>query len=130
MRELRLTPEIIADPKTKYGSPGASTRRFVTQRVTGAFNILFLLMLLYIVVCDAGSGREGVVAVLQLWFVGVPFAVLVGIVAIHMRNGLRESLEDYFAGATYRLVMSLNTFFCLAVGAVGVISILSLVFWG
>jgi len=49
---------------------------------------------------------------------------------VHMRNGMRDVLEDYFAGRTYRLYMMLNTMFCLLIAAVGIISILKLVFWG
>ena len=56
--------------------------------------------------------------------------MLLAIVCIHMRNGMRDTLEDYFAGRTYSLYMMLNTMFCLGVAIIGVVSILKLVFWG
>ena len=130
MREQVITRDIIADPKTKYGDAKASTRHFITQRVTGAINVLFIGFLAYIVVRLAGQDRPDMVAVIGNGFVGIPFAVLLAIVTVHMRNGMRDTLEDYLAGATYRLAMLLNTLFCLAVGLIGVISILKLVFWG
>jgi succinate dehydrogenase / fumarate reductase membrane anchor subunit len=130
MREQVITRDIIADPKTKYGDAKASTRHFITQRVTGAINVLFIGFLAYIVVRLAGQDRPDMVAVIGNGFVGIPFAVLLAVVTVHMRNGMRDTLEDYLAGAIYRLAMLLNTLFCLAVGLIGVISILKLVFWG
>ncbi|MFK4810857.1 succinate dehydrogenase, hydrophobic membrane anchor protein [Devosia sp. ZW T5_3] len=130
MREQVITRDIIANPKTKYGDAKASTRHFITQRVTGAINVLFIGFLVFIVVRLAGQDRADMVSLIGNGFVGIPFAVLLAVVTVHMRNGMRDTLEDYLAGATYRLAMLLNTLFCLAVGLIGVISILKLVFWG
>ncbi|KFC68547.1 Succinate dehydrogenase hydrophobic membrane anchor protein [Devosia sp. LC5] len=130
MREQVITRDIIADPKTKYGNGKASTRHFITQRLTGAINVLFIGLLVFIVVRLAGQDRAGMVSLIGNGFVGIPFAVLLAIVTVHMRNGMRDTLEDYLSGATYRLAMLLNTLFCLAVGLIGVVSILKLVFWG
>ena len=99
MRETVITRDMIANPKTKYGRAKASTRHFLTQRVTGAINIAFLVFLLLIV-------------------------------TVHMRNGMRDTLEDYFAGSLYRLLMLLNTLFCILVAVAGVAALLKLVFWG
>jgi len=130
MGEKIITTATVANPKSVYGDKKASTRHFFTQRVSGAINIAFLALLLFVVVRLAGQDRVDMVAVLGNAFIGIPLAVLLVIVAIHMRNGMRDTLEDYFSGRTYSLYMMLNTMFCLAVGAVGVISILKLVFWG
>jgi succinate dehydrogenase membrane anchor subunit len=130
MRETVITREIIANPKSKYGDAKASTRQFITQRVTGASNVLFIGFLVFIVVRLAGQDRPDMVAVIGNGWIGIPFAILLAIVCIHMRNGMRDTLEDYFAGRTYRLYMMLNTMFALAVGVIGVASILKLVFWG
>ena len=129
MGEQVITRDIIADPKTKYGGPGA-TRHFITQRVTGAINIVFLIFLLFIVVRLAGQDRPDMVAVIGSAWIGIPFAILLVVVTIHMRNGIRDTLEDYFHGRMFSLLMMLNTMFCLAVALVGVASILKLVFWG
>jgi succinate dehydrogenase / fumarate reductase membrane anchor subunit len=130
MREQVLTRDVVADPKSVYGDKKASTRHFLTQRVTGAINIAFLVLLLFVVVRLAGQDRPDMVAVIGTAWIGLPLALLLVIVAIHMRNGMRDTLEDYFHGRTFSLYMMLNTMFCLAVGVVGVVSILKLVFWG
>lgn len=130
MRDTVTTTETIADPKTHYGDGKASTRHFITQRLTGAINIAFLLLLLFVVVRLAGQDRADVVGLLGNWFVGIPFAGLIAIAAIHMRNGMRDTLEDYLAGSLYRLAMLLNTLFCLAVALLGAGAVLKIVFWG
>lgn len=130
MRETVITREDIANPKSKYGDAKASTRHFITQRVTGAINVIFIGFLVFIVVRLAGQDRPDMVAVIGNGWIGIPFAILLAVVCVHMHNGMRDTLEDYFAGRTYRLYMMLNTMFALAVGVVGVASILKLVFWG
>ena len=130
MRDTVITTETIADPKTHCGDAKASTRHFITQRLTGAINIAFLLLLLFVVVRLAGQDRADVVGLLGNWFVGIPFAGLIAIAAIHMRNGMRDTLEDYLAGSMYRLAMLLNTLFCLAVALLGAGAVLKIVFWG
>jgi succinate dehydrogenase / fumarate reductase, membrane anchor subunit len=130
MRETVITRDIVANPKSKYGDAPASTRHFITQRVTGAINIAFLLLLLFVVVRLAGEDRSEMVATIGNGWIGIPLALLLVVVTIHMRNGMRDILEDYFAGRIYRLYMMLNTLFCIAVAVLGVGSILKLVFWG
>lgn len=130
MREQVITPQVIANPKSKYGNAKASTRHFITQRLTGAINIAFLGLLLFVVVQLAGQDRSDMVATLGNFWIGVPLALLLVIVTVHMRNGMRDTLEDYFAGRTYQLLMMLNTMFCILIALVGVASILKLVFWG
>jgi succinate dehydrogenase / fumarate reductase membrane anchor subunit len=63
-------------------------------------------------------------------WIGLPLAILLVIVTVHMRNGMRDTLEDYFSGRMYRLLMLLNTIFAIAVALFGVGSILKLMFWG
>ena len=130
MRETVITHDMIADPKTKYGRAKASTRHFLTQRVTGAINIVFIGFLLFIVVRLAGQDRTDMVATLGNAFVGLPLAALLLVVTVHMRNGMRDTLEDYFHDRMYRLLMMLNTLFCIVIAAAGVAALLKLVFWG
>ncbi|KRA95631.1 hypothetical protein ASD83_18460 [Devosia sp. Root685] len=130
MRETVLTPETIANPKAHYGDAKASTRHFITQRVTGLVNVVFLGLLLFIVVRLAGQDRADMVSVIGNGFVGVPLALLIAIAAIHMRNGMRDTLEDYLHGRVYNLAMLLNTLFCLIVGLAGAGAVLKIVFWG
>lgn len=130
MREQIITRDIIANPKSKYGDAKASTRHFIIQRTTGAINIIFLILLLYVVMKLAGSDRANMVATIGNGWIGIPLAVLLVIATIHMRNGMRDVLEDYFAGRVYSLIMMLNTMFCIIIAVAGVASILKLVFWG
>ena len=130
MREQIITRDVIANPKSKYGDAKASTRHFITQRVTGAINIVFLLLLLYLVMQLAGQDRVDMVDTIGNGWIGIPLAVLLVIVTVHMRNGMRDTLEDYFAGRVFSLLMMLNTMFCIIIAVVGVASILKLVFWG
>ena len=130
MRETPITKTIIADPRSHYGNGPASTRHFITQRVTGLVNVVFLGLLLFLVVRLAGQDRTDLLAVIGNMVVGLPLMVLIAIVAVHMRNGMRDTLEDYFAGRMYRLVMGLNTFFCLVVALAGIGAVAKIVFWG
>ncbi|HTN60728.1 MAG TPA: succinate dehydrogenase, hydrophobic membrane anchor protein [Devosia sp.] len=130
MREQVITRAVIADPKSRYGDAKASTRHFITQRVSGAINIVFLIFLLCLVVRLAGQDRTDMVATIGNGWIGIPLAILLVVVTIHMRNGMRDVFEDYFAGRVYRLYMMLNTLFCIVIAVVGVAAILKLVFWG
>lgn len=130
MREEVVTRQTIADPRSHYGDAKASTRHFILQRLSGVSNIVFLLLLLFIVVRLAGTDRAGVVETVGHPLVGLPFALTLGILTLHMRNGMRDVLEDYFRGRTYRLYMMLNSLFCLIIALVGIGAILKLVFWG
>lgn len=130
MQNDHLSPQAIANPKVHYGDAKASTRHFITQRVTGLINIVFLALLLFIVVRLAGQDRTDMVALIGNGLIGIPLALLIAIVAIHMRNGMRDTLEDYLHGRVYSLAMMLNTLFCLLVALVGAGAVLKLVFWG
>lgn len=130
MREQVITRDVVANPKSKYGDAKASTRHFITQRVTGALNVVFIGFLIFIVVQLAGQDRSDMVAVLGNGLIGLPFAALLVIVTVHMRNGMRDTLEDYFTGRIYSLMMLLNTLFCTIIALAGVGAILKLVFWG
>ncbi|MET3927832.1 succinate dehydrogenase, hydrophobic membrane anchor protein [Devosia sp. 2618] len=130
MREQVITRDVVANPKSVYGDKKASTRHFITQRLTGAINVVFIGFLIFVVVRLAGQDRADMVETLGNGWVGIPLAALLLIVTVHMRNGMRDTLEDYFHGRTYSLYMMLNTLFCIIIAVAGVASILKLVFWG
>ena len=130
MREETITRQTIADPRAHYGDAKASTRHFILQRLSGVSNIIFLLLLLFIVVSLAGEDRADMVETIGNPLIGLPFALTLGILTLHMRNGMRDVLEDYFRGRTYRLYMMLNSLFCLIIALLGIGAILKLVFWG
>lgn len=120
----------IRNPKTHYGNAKASTRHFITQRVTGAINIVFTLFLVWFVVSLAGADTAGKLALVANPFVAIVLALMLVVVAIHMRNGMRDVIEDYFVGANERLAMAANTAFTLFVLVVGLLALAKIVFWG
>jgi succinate dehydrogenase / fumarate reductase, membrane anchor subunit len=130
MREPLISKDTIANPRSHYGNARASTRHFILQRTSGAINIAFLGLLLFLVIRLAGEDRMDVVATVGNPWIGLPLALLIANVAAHMRNGMRDTLEDYLHGRMYRLAMSLNTFFCLLIAVAGIGAVLKLVFWG
>ncbi|MBE7732796.1 succinate dehydrogenase, hydrophobic membrane anchor protein [Devosia faecipullorum] len=127
---MNATKNPIADPRARYGNGPASTRHFITQRLSGLINIAFLGLLLFLVVRLGGQDRADLVGVIGSFWIGLPLMVLIAIVAIHMRNGMRDVLEDYVGGRMYRLTMGLNSFFCLCVALAGIAAVGKIVFWG
>ena len=131
MREQIVTRDIVANPRSHYGNPRSATRHFLLQRLTGASNILFIGLLLFVVVRVAGGDRIETVGLLSQWYVGLPLALLIAIACVHMRIGMREVIEDYVHDPRlHRLSLSLNTFAVLLIGVVAVGSLVKLVFWG
>jgi len=130
--KLMADKKTIANPATHYGNPGAATRGFKWQRMTGALNVVFLGFFVWFVVRLAGTGRADMVVVLQDHpVVSIVLALLVVNVCIHMRIGMREVIEDYVHEPRLtRLSMTLNDMFCLVIAAGGLLSIIKIVFWG
>jgi succinate dehydrogenase / fumarate reductase membrane anchor subunit len=120
----------ITDPTTHYGTPKKATRHFITQRVTGALNIIFLLFLIWLVLSLASSEREQMIALVRNPLVGIPLALLIINVVIHMRIGMQEVIEDYFYNRMNRLTLLLNDIFCLFVAVLALGAIAKLMFWG
>jgi succinate dehydrogenase / fumarate reductase membrane anchor subunit len=131
MADNRPTLAEIAQLHTHYGDPKAATRHFITQRVTGALGILFTGFFVWLVVRLAGADRADFVAVMGNPVIAVITALLVLTVAIHMRIGMREIIDDYISEpGLYRLSRTLNTFFCVAITLIAFIALAKIVFWG
>lgn len=120
----------ILDPRTHYGHAKAATRHFITQRVTGVFNIAFTAFLVWFVVSLAGKSPAEMLALVANPFVAIGLALMVIGVSVHMRNGMRDVLEDYFEGRNYDLAMGLNTLFTGFFLVVALGAIAKIVFWG
>ena len=120
----------IQTPSTHYGNAKASTRHFITQRVTGAINIVFTLFIVWFVVSLAGKAPAEMIVLTRNPFVAIGLALLVVNVAIHMRNGMRDTIEDYFDKGEHSWTMLANNVFTgfFVVAALGAIA--KLVFWG
>jgi succinate dehydrogenase / fumarate reductase membrane anchor subunit len=121
----------IADPHTRYGAAKASTRNFILQRLTGMANVLFLIFFVWLVVRLAGAERAEMVAVIANPFVAIVLALLMVNVAMHMRIGMREVIEDYLDEERInRLALLLNDLFAAAIALIALVSIAKIVFWG
>lgn len=126
-----IDKRLIADPKTHYGPAKAATRHFITQRLTGALNVLFLLFFAWLVVRLAGAERAEMVAVIANPFVATVLALLLVNVTAHMRIGMREVIEDYVDDErAHRLVLLVNDVFSIGVALIGLLSVAKIVFWG
>jgi len=120
----------IQTPSTHYGNGKAATRHFITQRLTGAFNILFALFMVWFVVSLAGKAPAEMIELARNPFVAIGLVLLVVNVSVHMRNGMRDTIEDYFDKGEHSWAMVANNlftgfFFVVALGAIA-----KLVFWG
>jgi len=121
----------ISNPKTHYGSGKHATKHFITQRLTGALNIVFLLFFIWFVVSVAGQDKAGAVALIANPFVAIPLVLLFVSATIHMRIGMIEVIEDYIGDdRVNRLTHTLNTVFSILVAVVAIGSIAKIVFWG
>ena len=63
----------------------------------------------------AGADRAGMVAIVANPVVAIILALLIVTVVIHMRNGMRDVIEDYFDGEANRMALIANTSFSVCV---------------
>jgi succinate dehydrogenase / fumarate reductase membrane anchor subunit len=99
------------------GSAKGGTEHFIVQRVTAAANIVLIAFLVYAALHLVGASRAEVKE-----FFSQPWAAIMGILlaistSIHMRIGMQVIIEDYVHGGSRVLLLLLNTFFSLFVGA-------------
>lgn len=126
-----LDKRTIATPSTHYGSGPAATRHFKLQRLTGALNVVFLAFLVWLVVNLAGADRDAMVAAIRGPLVWIPLVLLLVVVPVHMRIGMREIIEDYIHEPRLnRFCLMLNTVFALLIGLLGIGAVLKIVVWG
>lgn len=130
MSSAKPTRAQIQTPSTHYGRAKASTRHFITQRITGAINILFALFIIWFVVSLAGRAPAEMIALARNPFVAIGLALLIVNVAVHMRIGMREVIEDYMDGEPNRLALAANNIFAVFIVVVVLGAIAKLVFWG
>lgn len=130
MSSAKPTRAQIQTPSTHYGRAKASTRHFITQRITGAINILFALFIIWFVVSLAGRAPAEMIALARNPFVAIGLALLIVNVAVHMRIGMREVIEDYMNGEPNRLALVANNVFAIFIVVVVLGAIAKLVFWG
>lgn len=122
----------IANPKTHYGDGRAATRGFIQQRVTGALNIVFALFMIWFVVAMAGAADAAArIALIRNPIVAIGLILLIVNVAIHMRIGMHDVIEDYInKGPRNTLANTANLAFVALVVLLVVGSVLKVLFWG
>jgi succinate dehydrogenase / fumarate reductase membrane anchor subunit len=110
-----------------YGSAHSGTGHFWRQRLTAAANVPLVLATLFIVVATIGRPYPEAVAFLGTPWVAVVLILLFVSVTIHMRIGMQVVIEDYVQGEAIKVVLLVaNTFFCVAVAAVAILSVVTL----
>jgi len=113
------------------GSARSGTGHFWLQRVTALSNLILIIIALPIIIGVAGEGHAALVAALRNPLVAVVLLLLLASVTFHMRIGMQVVIEDYVhAEGAKVLALIANTFFTIAVGAVGAFAILKISFGG
>lgn len=111
----------------RLGSAKEGTDHFWLQRVTGAANLLLTIVAVCVAVRLAGADHATFKATLAQPFVALALTLFVVSAAIHMRIGMQVIIEDYVHGEGTKIVLLvLNTFFAIAVAAVGAFSLLKI----
>lgn len=119
----------IANPKTKYGQGG--TREFITQRVSGALNVLFTIFFVWFVVSLAGADRAQMIETVRNPLVALALCALIINVCVHMRIGMHEVIEDYLDEQKQnRLANAANNAFAVLVALATILAVAKIVFWG
>lgn len=113
------------------GSAKEGADHFWKQRVTGVANLFLGIFLIALIVKLAGADHATVKATIANPLFGLPLLLLALSAAIHMRLGMQVIIEDYIHGEGLKIVLlMLNTFFAIIVGAASIFAVLKLSFGG
>jgi succinate dehydrogenase / fumarate reductase membrane anchor subunit len=111
------------------GSAKEGADHFWKQRVTAVSNLVLSVIVVAILVSLAGADHATVVGALKRPEFALPLILLVLSAVIHMRLGMQVIIEDYVHGEGAKIVLlMLNTFFAIAVGAASILAVLKLYF--
>jgi len=111
------------------GSAKEGADHFWLQRVTGAANLLLVVALAGIVLSAAGADYATARKMVASPLVALPLLLLIVSGCVHMRAGMQVIIEDYVHGEGAKIVLLvLNTFFSIVIGAASILAVLKLSF--
>lgn len=110
------------------GSAKSGTGHFWKQRLTGMSNLVLSFFFVGLVIALVGKDHATAVATIGHPLVAVPLLLFFLSVALHMKIGMQVIIEDYVHGGAKVVLIALNTFFAVAVGAAAAFAILKISF--